>query len=417
MTTRRLRHHQGAGPASSAGGRLAPLPVLLVAFGALLPVMRYFFVAGARTNVSAADVVLLPVLLLSLRHVARARGLTWWLFALLLTNVAAWVLSAPMLTVQAVATGMVRLAVCCLYGFAGFAAAGSTRKEASLLAGMLASAVPIAAVSIYAYFTGHPRSFLMEDRAQGTFTDPNAFACYLAVVIALTAHLPSALLAAPVLAAGGLASLSRTGIVSLGCALVLVVWHQRRRRLLAAGVLIASVTGFLVLWHFIGSGFGGARILGYEDTLERRVDLWTLAQQVGAAHFILGVGKGNWVQVTGQRATPHNTFLTLLADTGLIGLLVFIVPLFVWLYRGRQSARSAKWTNAVAVCLVGGISLGLENFRPFWLAVGALCGVLQQERARRRQVRFLSSARPVCDGAATAPGGAAETGRAARSEA
>jgi len=91
---------------------------------------------------------------------------------------------------------------------------------------------------------------------------------------------------------------------------------------------------------------------------------------------VLGVGKGNWEAASGSHTLPHNTFLSVMADGGVIGLAAFIIPIGIWVVRGLRRASARPWAIAVVAGLVGGLAVSLDNFRPFWLAIGALVAQL-----------------------------------------
>jgi O-antigen ligase len=154
----------------------------------------------------------------------------------------------------------------------------------------------------------------------------------------------------------------------------LSVIHTGLRRYLP--IAVACILAFLLLWASIGGRTVGRRLVSYHSSLEGRQELWALAASVAQRHPVIGIGRGNWETVTGRGVLPHNTFLSVFVDTGMIGLALFLAPIAVWLWRGLRQDAARPWAIAAMAGLVGGIAVSLDNFRFFWLALGALVGRL-----------------------------------------
>ncbi|MBN1460717.1 MAG: O-antigen ligase family protein, partial [Armatimonadetes bacterium] len=230
-------------------------------------------------------------------------------------------------------------------------------------------------------------------RVAGTLGDANAFGIYLGMMLPLLTSLRIAWAAIPLFIGATVVSFSRTGLVSVSASLMLSLANLGLRRYLL--VVLACAIVFVGVWGVASSTTVGKRVANYQDTLETRQGLWTLAAEVTMQHPLLGIGKGNWNAVTGRKTLPHNTFLSVMVDGGLFGFAIFLVPLTVWLWRGARSPRARPWAIAVFIGLVGGLAVSLDNFRPFWVAVGVLVAVLLGSPAGARQVR--SSMTPSLD--------------------
>ena len=76
-----------------------------------------------------------------------------------------------------------------------------------------------------------------------------------------------------------------------------------------------------------------------EDT---RIVLMKDAFNVGMSRFFTGVGAGNFMYYTEERNFSHCTYLELFANTGILGALLFIIPLFSFL---KHQWRRYKLTN------------------------------------------------------------------------
>ncbi len=97
--------------------------------------------------------------------------------------------------------------------------------------------------------------------------------------------------------------------------------------MLLAGLVIFYITNNLLyadtfnrLFEFDGYEGGSDRTAIWSIT-------WDLISQ--GVNFIFGAGWGSYYGYSGMYDVVHNTFLSILCDTGIIGLIVFLFPLFV----------------------------------------------------------------------------------------
>lgn len=162
-----------------------------------------------------------------------------------------------------------------------------------------------------------------------------------------------------VITIGFFATQSRGGLFALAFALLaaFVLFRRQRRQIL--GLTLIAAIGLAVwlpsdpdalhrLTNFGGGGSG-------------RQDLWTVAWRVFDQHPVTGVGVGNFqvvepryvlqpgniTHVTLISETPkivHNVYLQLLAETGVIGLIAFLV---VVLFSMRTSWLAARTFDAI----------------------------------------------------------------------
>ncbi len=245
-------------------------------------------------------------------------------------------------------------------------------------------------------------------RLAGGIGDPNELAALLvpAIVLAFVLIPMTRLLstrAALIVSVGisGYAlvsSQSRGGIIALAAAaLAGVVWGGRQRGRILLGVVgalsaVAAYIAFtpLALGRFSSFGGGGTG----------RTDIWAVALKVFRAHPIQGVGIGNFPVVEGQYAagrisiaridlvldTPkvtHNTYLNVLADLGLVGLVLFAGLIFLVLRalvrrvrvaaenRDQQTEALARGTLIALVgLLVAYIFISAQYEKQFWLLLG-----------------------------------------------
>ena len=206
---------------------------------------------------------------------------------------------------------------------------------------------------------------------QGRFTggggDPNVQAAGFIAAMFLAGGLYSVyhsrrarialLLAFVLMTVGFLGTQSRGGLVALAVATIsaLIIAPRQRKRLLgllsmaavAGGVLVAVNPGSLSRITDISGGTSG------------RNDLWRVAWEVFTGHPVIGVGIGNFQVVeshyvlrpgaidriqylTDVPYLVHNTYLQLLAESGVIGLVAFLLVIVLTLraaYWPRGSSR------------------------------------------------------------------------------
>jgi O-antigen ligase len=353
----------------------AAATVLVALLCGLLPISRVFESGGGRINLCPADALVPALLLIYRRSWLRSGWVGWWLLALWVTALISWSLSVSVLTPLVLLREIVKVLTCYSYALIGFAIGREPRSESLLVRGLSLAIAVIALGGICAYFTGSPRFLVGNGRVVGTFNDPNAYGVYLAMLFPLLASLPMGWIAVPVLAGGTIASLSRTGLITMGFSMLLSLGHVRLRRYLP--LVIACMAALVVMYgNAQRTDKTSNRIMAYQESLSERQSLWALGFEVASTHPLFGIGKGNWEAVTKQRTISHNTFLQVAADSGFIGLLVFLLPLFFCLWSGLRRPDTRPWAVALAVALAGGLAVSFDNFRPFWLVAGLLGGRL-----------------------------------------
>lgn len=253
-------------------------------------------------------------------------------------------------------------------------------------------------------------------RLSGTVGDPNEFAAVLvaalplAIALAAGRNWPPAVRAvgagAAVLSvAGTVLSLSRGGLVALIVVLLagLVFAGRWRAKLLpiVPFVLIACLGYFLATpsaLERVTSSNGGTG----------RADLWRVGWRMVEARPVLGVGAGNFANasihyllrpgrlnrsdlVASTPKVAHNTYLTVLAELGLVGAVMFVALIAIALACGFRAARlfarqqdgtmemlARGWLVAMAGLLAADVFLSAEFSKQLWLllALGpALLGV------------------------------------------
>lgn len=293
----------------------------------------------------------------------------------------------------------------------------------TLAAGFVAGALLSALIGIVGHSVG-AAAVDMEGRLQGAAGDPNFFAAQMVAgmalalgLIASTRRLPPRLLLTAILfplAYGIIASESRGGFVALiatGLA-ALVVFRRQRAQILLVIVGIAAVMGIWLssntsAWHRITNAS--------EDRGSGRQDLWTVALRVYDDHPVLGVGLSNFEVYAPQYTREpgaltgvvhieselgvHNAYLSLLVETGLVGVFLFLFLAGRVVVADVRSARqferatdpdAAMLARAIAVALVGMLSaaffLSNAEDKRVWVLMGlalASAGIAHNARVTR----------------------------------
>lgn len=202
-----------------------------------------------------------------------------------------------------------------------------------------------------------------QGRFQGAVGDPNLLAAGVVPAAILAIGLVpgqrerwlrwATAASVPLLLAGLAASGSRGALVGAGAtaAVAIVLLARRRTTVVAASilgvaVLAGTLASFPAAWERsddVGPGSG-------------RGDLWTVAWHMAGDHTVTGVGLANYREVAGDyvrqvgplravdliAAEPHevhNMYLQMLAETGIVGLVLLVASVTGCLWAARRAAR------------------------------------------------------------------------------
>jgi O-antigen ligase len=185
--------------------------------------------------------------------------------------------------------------------------------------------------------------------------------------------------------------------VAVAAALLLLRSTHRWRSVYLIGFL---ALGLVAGWTTISASDVYETRVAERDNVEFREEMMAVSIRAAEHHPAIGWGYGTFdtvkelpeVQRTGTLSlgidanTSHNTFLTILVETGLIGLSLFLLP---WVVLGaaalrqvvRQPARPGRWALIAALAVMAvwilnatGIDMRFFSFGSAlgWLAVGVL---------------------------------------------
>jgi len=177
---------------------------------------------------------------------------------------------------------------------------------------------------------------------------------------------------------------------------VLLLDRKRRWKFVAVAVVVALCGILLImgpLRPLVEAKFSGAQIGSFQWDVFTRLKAWVFAFQTWRAHPLLGVGVGNyevlsaevdWLGIgpIGAGSTPHETYLYLLAESGLVGF-ISIMIVFLSSIRSDLNLKSHPQLGivglalgfAILVDLIGGFSddsgfVGPHTSYLLWLLIG-----------------------------------------------
>lgn len=233
-------------------------------------------------------------------------------------------------------------------------------------------------------------------RSEGFFQDPNLYGGYLLVSAVLLIYLVVsrgfrywlvwlALLAGGVLATGSRGAMLAAAVLVVG--VVFLLGHTKMGIVVAA---MCSIVGYLLVAspeRLVSWGVPGVERLTASASAagsDPRWSLWERAFDLWREHPFLGVGFGQFTRFSegltpfrgqGVGQVAHNSFLSYLAETGIVGLIAFTTLLIVPAVQVlRSSVLSGREKSALLLGLIVIASmmmtLNLQNLRYVWAFLG-----------------------------------------------
>jgi O-antigen ligase len=268
-------------------------------------------------------------------------------------------------------------------------------RQRQLMAAYLAGAVAASAMA-FARYAAHLQTSYRRYAAAGF--DPNDFGLVLALAVPMALYLSLTARGAWCWLARGAAlaailaiflTASRTALVATLVGFVFAAWTWRRarpaQRVSSVALLAVVLFGMMPaapapqrnrLATLPGELQGG--------TLHGRTHIWKCGLKAFKARALAGVGSGAYpaaVQpwlgrppVAAFRYVAHNTFLSVLVETGLIGfgvyaLLLGVLAAFVW---AMPPPERALWAVLLAAWAAGVFTLTWEQYKPTWLIMALI---------------------------------------------
>jgi O-antigen ligase len=281
----------------------------------------------------------------------------------------------------------------------------STRRHLTIVCiGFTAAALISVVIALPQLSTTPSATDDVASRLGGSLQNPNYLAAALLSAAALMAGLIAVaqrpaqkrflMVALGVVALAIFATGSRGGLVAAVLMVVAALVLTRRRRI-NLGAIIAVALAVGTLW--IGSSDRSlSRLREFDTSGSGRADLWNVALRMWEDHPVLGVGYLNFAVespryllqpgqisaefVIDQPKETHNAYLGLLAETGVIGLALFVALVIslmraTWLAARRLEeagdTRYATLGRAVLIAQIGSLVALMFSHNPynhpFWL--------------------------------------------------
>ncbi len=199
-------------------------------------------------------------------------------------------------------------------------------------------------------------------------TGPNSLNRSKAIITINFAYLPAAVFA--IILTG-----TRGAAIASVPTFLFIVWTLRRsssrRRLIAwtmLGLGVLSVMFFAPPEMVQRIGGSVADVLE-GDSLSGRRDIWADSLETFADHPLSGVGLDSHRASSSYNKEAHNTILSILVESGLIGFLAFGAIAIAVLTRLLQLRGWAAWywRAQISVLFLGSMSLSLEDSKPLWI--------------------------------------------------
>jgi putative inorganic carbon (hco3(-)) transporter len=240
-------------------------------------------------------------------------------------------------------------------------------------------------------------------RAGGLADQPNLSARYFIVSLIFfaylnrtaTSRLPRFLAIGGVIVTfiGVFFTLSRSGILLLMVAVGLqIIWGQRQKR--SYGLIVIFILASILMWLVSDKIIDIIRsilpsIQYGTDTAGIRYKLWQAGWAMWLAHPIQGVGIGMFSQQLRFYASnlpphywslgPHNTYVSVLSETGIVGFGIFLTILAVSIKNyllpdknndNKTASLRFAWLTAFLIVLFGGITMHGNTDKLLWFLIG-----------------------------------------------
>ncbi|SES89314.1 O-antigen ligase [Oceanobacillus limi] len=266
--------------------------------------------------------------------------------------------------------------------------------------------------SVIFYQLGMDSGLTLGGRAQATLNDPNLAALYLIVslsVIALASIYMRKAITINLSMVAVLIALfltaSRGGILSVAisvCVVLLLSFLSGRIKELIIFLSVVIFFFLIILWiNHVSDAFlfamervGGVGTEG--DGTSYRIFLWKSAFEMWVHNPFIGVGIGQFIAYSPEMFgftfsnIPHNTYLSFLAETGILGFISFIwLPIYLVtkLVVGIGSSGEKKHFYlliGILAVAIQALSINIENIRFVWVFL-SLAYVIIEHKLEEQQ--------------------------------
>jgi O-antigen ligase len=166
---------------------------------------------------------------------------------------------------------------------------------------------------------------------------------------------------------------SRTSLFAIIPAAIYILWPKR----VSVGRLFSTLI-VLVISVFILRAVLPPAVIDRLSTagssvqytyLSGRIGLWRETIDVFSGHSFFGSGSGTLFTTEGIGSDSHNTFLSVLAETGIVGFSLFVCILALVINQAIRLPKgySGVWLATLFVWAIGALSLTWEFRKPTWI--------------------------------------------------
>jgi O-antigen ligase len=244
------------------------------------------------------------------------------------------------------------------------------------LAGTFAGALALAGVlclhrniDFLAFTITRPDYMYDLPEVQSFFGNPNGHGFFLVFSIAAAVILlalwrrlkerkrPAALLFYVILAvqlAALALTFSRAAFVALAVFVLGFIWYNSRRYCYTSLVLL-SAAAFVSKQAFEKSGI----VEVITALANGRIQLWAEGLKIFRLYPLFGTGLGGWAALSGHYLSPHNTYLHVAVELGLVGLALYLIYIALFMKDLRKMMLGAAAGSARYIILSGLYSLCL----------------------------------------------------------
>jgi O-antigen ligase len=121
-------------------------------------------------------------------------------------------------------------------------------------------------------------------------------------------------------------------------------------------------------------------------TFTNRKEIWRVASELFQDNMVVGAGVGSFGRAMGDAVNwsmvAHNTFISVAVELGIVGLVLYVVPIGFALLAARRLPEDERWLvwGAFAAWTVGVMSLSWEHQKVSWflLVMSAQFALLRQ---------------------------------------
>ena len=150
---------------------------------------------------------------------------------------------------------------------------------------------------------------------------------------------------------------SKTSLVALGIAFIIMVFSLKAFKLNLPNVfvffIISFVISYLIIFMNFQENFSAIlyKYLNRDSSFTGRNIIWAMALKSISRHPILGNGNVSYNLTTWTTTQAHNTYLNIMVQQGLLGLMLFGIIVFIVSHKLKQF-KEHPYTKVLTIILV-----------------------------------------------------------------